>query len=189
MYTVSPTGELKGVLNDYDLASRDKHRTGTIPFMALEMIKYAPKGQIPRLYRHDSESFIWVLVYITVLNVEYNRTGLVENSRPRALDPWFMGVGDIHLSSKKALFFEYGHRVPVTEPHKRYLAIIRNLVGYWTKFALRSTGPTEPEEDDPKGTLERLIEGVEKELGEEAKTAFATVKALLSKVIETPKVM
>ena len=46
MYTVLPTGELKGVLRDYDLASRDVHptanrdRTGTIPFMALKMVEY-----------------------------------------------------------------------------------------------------------------------------------------------------
>jgi len=63
-------------------------------------------------------------------------------------------------------------------------------VKYWVGlFYFGLSAPTKPEDDDPKGTLERWIEGVEKELGEEAKTAFAKVKALLLKEVETSKVM
>ena len=98
MYTVLPTGELKGVLRDYDLASRDVHptvnrdHTGTIPFMALEIVEYRFEKRIPQLYRHDSESFIWVLAYLTLANVEYNEIRFVKISRPLpTLDPWFAG--------------------------------------------------------------------------------------------------
>ena len=79
MYTVLPTGEFKGVLRVYDFAPRDKRpttnygRMGTIPFIALKMVEYRLRNRIPQLYRHDSESVIWVLAYITLANVEYNK--------------------------------------------------------------------------------------------------------------------
>ncbi|KAF8484070.1 hypothetical protein DFH94DRAFT_338639 [Russula ochroleuca] len=61
-----------GVLNDYDLAHLHGRlrpsgfeRTGTMPFMALDLLTdEAMKGQIERLYRHDCESFAWVLLWI-----------------------------------------------------------------------------------------------------------------------------
>src|SRR5205085_2329509 len=77
MYSLSPTGKPKGVLNDYDLASlvdsptTNNDRTGTIPFLALNMLGGRFDDRIPRLYRHDAESFIWVLTYIALVNVEY----------------------------------------------------------------------------------------------------------------------
>jgi hypothetical protein len=59
-----------GVLNDFDLVrcaklqpiSRNHDRTGTIPFMALELLtdNYWC-GRLEREYRHDQESFIWIL--------------------------------------------------------------------------------------------------------------------------------
>ena len=64
--------EDRGILNDFDLAHlRGKprpsgsERTGTMPFMALDLlIKAALNGKITRLYRHDCESFAWVLLWI-----------------------------------------------------------------------------------------------------------------------------
>jgi Fungal protein kinase len=61
-----------GVLNDFDLAHvRGKTRpsgtgrTGTMPFMALDLLtKNAWAGKVERLYRHDCESFVWVLLWI-----------------------------------------------------------------------------------------------------------------------------
>ncbi|KAJ7681464.1 hypothetical protein B0H14DRAFT_2299561, partial [Mycena olivaceomarginata] len=59
-------GKLYGVLNDFDLAafhdgsvpSTSKQRTGTKPFMARDLLDHPP----PRhLYRHDLESFLYVL--------------------------------------------------------------------------------------------------------------------------------
>ncbi|KAH7882340.1 hypothetical protein F5I97DRAFT_348436 [Phlebopus sp. FC_14] len=57
---------LMGVLNDFDLASiyspdgvrpRDHQRTGTPPFMALDLLD---DDQIENSYRHDLESFVCV---------------------------------------------------------------------------------------------------------------------------------
>ncbi|KAJ7592597.1 hypothetical protein C8J56DRAFT_479527 [Mycena floridula] len=64
----------KGILNDYDLAlfvldqpspSPRRTPTGTMPFMALELLtKKGWNGDVRRLYRHDLESFAWVLLWI-----------------------------------------------------------------------------------------------------------------------------
>jgi hypothetical protein len=61
-----------GILNDYDLAHlhgrirpTGAERTGTMPFMALDLLtEKAWNGQVKRLYRHDCESFAWVLLWI-----------------------------------------------------------------------------------------------------------------------------
>jgi hypothetical protein len=84
-------GILMGVLNDYDLSSlaraqgpQENERTGTVPFMALDLL--TPKGQggeIKHLYRHDLESFIWVLVWVCL---RYKDGTLLTFNRP--FDDW-----------------------------------------------------------------------------------------------------
>ncbi|TFY79034.1 hypothetical protein EWM64_g4979 [Hericium alpestre] len=71
---IDPLKDNKGVLNDWDLATirvRDKEtlphseRTGTPPFMALDLLTKAYyDGETPRLYRHDLEAFIWILPWV-----------------------------------------------------------------------------------------------------------------------------
>ncbi|KAJ7592398.1 hypothetical protein C8J56DRAFT_1161611 [Mycena floridula] len=66
----------KGVLNDFDLALfipdqpsplPRRRATGTIPFMALELLDESGwSGEKRHLYRHDLESFAWVLLWICV---------------------------------------------------------------------------------------------------------------------------
>src|ERR1700733_3543405 len=62
-------GKIFGVLNDYDLAifrsntnPSSKNRTGTKPFMAIDLL-----GQNPDVhrYRHDLESMFYVIAYVT----------------------------------------------------------------------------------------------------------------------------
>ena len=66
-------GKKYGVLNDFDLAAimavgertpkkQGFERTGTLPFMALDLLKY-PNGQISRWFRHDLESCMWCVVW------------------------------------------------------------------------------------------------------------------------------
>ncbi|CAL1716200.1 unnamed protein product [Somion occarium] len=58
-----------GVLNDWDLGSveglndhKGLERTGTVPFMSLDLLnRKFWLGHIRRQYRHDLESFIWML--------------------------------------------------------------------------------------------------------------------------------
>jgi len=64
--------ENRGILNNYDLAhiaGGDRPSgfgcTGTMPFMAIDLLtKKAWDGEIERRYRHDCESFAWVLLWI-----------------------------------------------------------------------------------------------------------------------------
>ena len=62
-------GNVYAVLNDLDLAvdanvqsQSSKHRTGTKPFMAIDLLSGEPTAH---LYRHDLESLFYVLVWIT----------------------------------------------------------------------------------------------------------------------------
>jgi hypothetical protein len=57
-----------GVLNDWDLATvlsssdtPNTYRTGTIPFMALQLLLGKP---VIHLFRHDVESFIWLFLWV-----------------------------------------------------------------------------------------------------------------------------
>lgn len=72
---------LEGVLRDFDLSRlRNKNedsvaqgtdRTGTVPFMALELLcRGYWEGKIERVYGHDLESFAWVIIYLGFTNDE-----------------------------------------------------------------------------------------------------------------------
>ncbi|KAJ6459433.1 hypothetical protein C8R47DRAFT_1226574 [Mycena vitilis] len=71
MFRRSEDGTVYGVLNDYDLAEfyksepqppSSKQRTGTKPYMAIDLlVRDPPKHE----YRHDLESFLYVLVFLT----------------------------------------------------------------------------------------------------------------------------
>jgi hypothetical protein len=83
---------LMGVLNDYDLSSlttaqgpEGNERTGTVPFMALDLLtEKGQRGEVKHLYRHDLESFMWVLVWVSF---RYKDGQLLpRNSRP--FDQW-----------------------------------------------------------------------------------------------------
>ncbi|KAG6828054.1 hypothetical protein H0H92_009515 [Tricholoma furcatifolium] len=67
-------GKKKGILNDWDMASfvddnneiplsHATHRTGTVPFMARDLLTKTPPAH---LYRHDLESFFYILVWVAV---------------------------------------------------------------------------------------------------------------------------
>ncbi|KAF8119507.1 hypothetical protein EV363DRAFT_1145673, partial [Boletus edulis] len=65
-------GKILGVLNDFDLASIQEtatgtERTGTVPFMALALLREeALQGNVRHACQHDAESFIWVLIWISL---------------------------------------------------------------------------------------------------------------------------
>ncbi|KAJ7862507.1 hypothetical protein B0H14DRAFT_2740242 [Mycena olivaceomarginata] len=71
--------QVHGVLNDFDLAvfhehrqqSTSKQRTGTKPYMAMDLLVTDPPKH---LYRHDLESFLYVLAFLTC---ETNSSSLV----------------------------------------------------------------------------------------------------------------
>lgn len=66
-------GKAIGVVNDFDLATLagcerkfGDERTGTIPFMAMELLqKEGQGGTLLHRYGHEIESFIWVFLWVS----------------------------------------------------------------------------------------------------------------------------
>ncbi|KAJ3790493.1 protein kinase [Lentinula aff. detonsa] len=88
-------GKIYGVLNDFDLSSRvqnmDKgptsnHRTGTRPFMSIDLLD--PDWEGGHLYRHDIESLFYIML---CLACRYRRPN-VPTPEPRAYAVWFSGT-------------------------------------------------------------------------------------------------
>ena len=104
-------GKIFGVLNDYDLAilksntsPSSKNRTGTKPFMAIDLL-----GQKPDVhrYRHDLESMFYVIVFVTT------RYHDGEEIADPPLQKW-LDLGEDHLQSEKGLFLT--RALPPTTP-------------------------------------------------------------------------
>ncbi|KAG2121591.1 hypothetical protein DEU56DRAFT_715615, partial [Suillus clintonianus] len=104
-------GRFISVFNDFDLASiiqlsssikqRPKgfERTGTVPFMSLDLLtEEAIAGEVEHVYRHDAESFIWVLTWICL---RYEEGKLLRKGRP--LDEW-LTVDAIACHKEKTSF-------------------------------------------------------------------------------------
>ncbi|KAG2068458.1 hypothetical protein BDR04DRAFT_1079342 [Suillus decipiens] len=100
-------GKRIGVLNDYDLSSladdpgpRGNERTGTVPFMARELLTIeGQRGEVKHLYRHDLESFMWVFAWICL---RY-RQGVLLPRRLRPFDEWAT-LGPVACGEKKLVF-------------------------------------------------------------------------------------
>jgi hypothetical protein len=69
-----PADAVDGILNDWDMAailteerqvplSTARHCTGTVPFMAIDLLRPDPPAH---LYRHDLESFFYILVWAAI---------------------------------------------------------------------------------------------------------------------------
>ncbi|KZT65503.1 hypothetical protein DAEQUDRAFT_520705 [Daedalea quercina L-15889] len=96
-------------IRDFDLARlvrvnepngpRSTERTGTTPFMAIELLKKGYwEGDIGRLYRHDLEGFVWVVAYYAWV---YDDAGIeVDNSPVRT---WF--TADYEQCAKEKTYF------------------------------------------------------------------------------------
>ncbi|KAL4256400.1 Protein kinase domain-containing protein [Pleurotus pulmonarius] len=114
--------EVVGVLNDWDLSTRvnvvgssTNHRTGTGPFMALDLLGKEPPIH---LYRHDLESLFYVLIWAAV---HYNIGAKVPYSHTvdPALEKWNGDFEEARLA--KLAFFSDAesvleHLQPVFEP-------------------------------------------------------------------------
>ena len=211
-------GEPVGIVNDYDLATWVDHsatntnRTGTIPFMAIDLLDGGLEDRIPRLYRHDLESFVWVLAYITIAIIDY-KDCTIKISYPPTVEAWFDDYGDqsernAHTSSKQLFHSGYGHLHQVCEGYFRYFHVVQRIIQYWVnfhrppqnaKYTIQPRrrgapvrvpdvlGARKPEVDDPVRSLKLFIATVEESLGESGiDEGFAAVKGILLEAIETP---
>ncbi|RXW18220.1 hypothetical protein EST38_g7637 [Candolleomyces aberdarensis] len=100
-------GKVKGVLNDWDMASpvddnglvissAADHCTGTRPFMAMDLLL---KPDAPHFYRHDAESFIYVLLWATIHYDIENQRVMPPN---RHLTPWLSDDDGANHNHKNA---------------------------------------------------------------------------------------
>ncbi len=111
-------GHIRGVLNDFDLSSlRDTpgassaQRTGTLPYMALELLINDENGNPPKhLYRHDVESIFYVILllccrYKLVTKQTSSECTTVEPIEvPSPFNAWYR-LGRDTLKDKKLGFF------------------------------------------------------------------------------------
>jgi len=214
MYDTSATNGPVGIVNDFDLATWVDHsttnndRTGTIPFMAIDMLNGGLDNRIPRLYRHDMESFIWVLAYITVADIEY-KDHTIEISPLPTVDTWFRDDNQVdrkaHISSKLLFHLEYDQDQEVSGRYC-YTSVVKQMICYWCnfhqslrpknrrakrpnpKYSRRGRVLREPEDGDPADSLELFITTVENSLGEGEGEGFAEIRTLLLEAIETQTV-
>lgn len=72
-------GQKIGVLSDWDLPvttdEREKvlERIGTVPYKALDLLKGSRPYRSSSLYRHDLETFAWILVWTVLCHAENKR--------------------------------------------------------------------------------------------------------------------
>ena len=216
MYDISETDEPIGTLNDFDLTTWSDHPTansdctGTIPFMAIDLLERGLGDCRPQLYRHDMESFVWVLAYITVATIVYKGDTIKISPLPN-VDTWFWDDyqkdRNAHVSSKRHLYSEYGQIEEVSGRYDRYEDVVRQMTRYLYEFhqtlrmkkhrARRSRPnpmpfqeervPREAEVDDPADSLKLFITKVESSPGEGGVGGgFAEVSAVLLEAIDTP---
>lgn len=131
----------KGVLGDFDLANvrdnprdRNGERTGTVPFMPLDLLCQAYyEGKIVRIYRHDVESFIWVLVWVSMIqNCSWEGRKSWQTSdynSCRGVKGEFLTISSLHVSPSDA--------------EKPRWALAAQLLAWLRPFYTSLTPPTE----------------------------------------------
>ncbi|KAK0497821.1 hypothetical protein EDD18DRAFT_1251994, partial [Armillaria luteobubalina] len=100
MWRRTADGHICGVLNDFDLSSlrsaigaSSTQRTGTLPYMAYELLFNDENGQPPKyLYRHDVESIFYVILLLSCrykFMVMQNSSQEARRKVPSQFDPWY----------------------------------------------------------------------------------------------------
>ncbi|KAJ3807393.1 hypothetical protein F5876DRAFT_79747 [Lentinula aff. lateritia] len=109
-------GKVYGVLNDFDLSSRvrdmDKgptsnQRTGTRPFMSVDLL--SPVWEGGHLYRHDLESLFYIML---CLACRYNAPG-VPAAEPRSFSLWFSGTDREIFNDKTTFLLDHFQSLPI----------------------------------------------------------------------------
>lgn len=96
IFRPAESAEVVGILNDFDMAterlldakeaevSAAHHRTGTLPFMALELVDNDETEPV-HLYRHDLESFFCILIWAAT---HYDFDSRAKRDTPGVLRDW-----------------------------------------------------------------------------------------------------
>ena len=143
--------EDRGILNDYDLAHLSgrprpsgTERTGTMPFMALDLLTDdAWDGKVKRVYRHDCESFAWVLLWICC---RYKDGKEIHEPPLRELI-----TADFKVCLREKLAY-LDRKLAATTSYKPYWRVVMDLLNWSivhrqeTKYR-QETEPAAPEEE------------------------------------------
>jgi len=105
-------------------------RAGALPFMALDLLSgMGLRGETPRRYRHDAESFAWSLIYLYFATAR-DEEGKNYTRTPHPLRRWF---GDLETSRDAKFAFQWRNNdtagIPLAYPNTRMFAHV--LHGYW----------------------------------------------------------
>ncbi|KDQ23778.1 hypothetical protein PLEOSDRAFT_1108264 [Pleurotus ostreatus PC15] len=123
-----------GILNDWDLASdvipsgpHAKHRTGTGPFMALDLL--TDDDPPTHLYRHDLESLFYVLVWAAV-HYTLDKGNPVVSQPGSTIMKWTGTYADAREAKKSFLDDPlpiFNKIQPAFQPLRKHLNALRNL--------------------------------------------------------------
>ena len=126
-----------GILNDFDLArfadqdgASGQDNTGTLPFMALDLLsKEGLRGEIPRRYRHEAESFTWSLICLCLATVE-DENGRNYTLSPHPLLDWFQDPTRSRYYKKGLEWSDHDNpNIALVHPNAKFLS--RALHNYW----------------------------------------------------------
>ena len=143
-----------GIVNDWDMATRlnsanqvprssAHHRTGTLPFMAVDLLRPSPPGHC---YRHDLESFFYVLLWAAV-SYDLKENCYVEPARS-LFGKWLSDDMEDVFLFKTSLFSQWREVMGLVreewEPIKPWLRKLREpLFRLYTKRTELSTDEEE----------------------------------------------
>ena len=126
-----------GILNDFDLAKLSEQagasgqdNTGTLPFMSLDLLSESGlRGEIPRRYRHEAESFAWSLICLCLSMVE-GVDGKNYTRDPHPLLKWFQDW-ESSRNAKFALQWREHDDPKVHLVHHNTIPLARALHKFW----------------------------------------------------------
>jgi len=162
-----------GIINDFDLASVMEpgtnipqkighRRTGTLVFMAMEMLKDENIGGcVARRYHHELESFVWVLLWAGLSERDYRHKHILQwvDLTPMEVYKW-----------KATWLVDLGYKLKeMKESESPYYALLQPCLRSW---ALLAVSPPDKEEDRGSELLEAFRAAWTKE-NEEWMTEFS----------------
>ena len=154
-----------GVLNDFDLAgltnqegASGQGNTGTLPYMALDLLsEKGLRGEIPRLYRHDAESFAWSLIYLCLSTVK-NEEGEKYTMLSRRLGRWFADWETCRNAKLGTQWEDYDEsHSDIVYAHPNAMALARSLYSHWSaRYRKQFPGEDTTEESVPSVIAQKL---------------------------------
>ncbi|KAK0189848.1 hypothetical protein F5146DRAFT_1002045 [Armillaria mellea] len=170
MWRRTSDGHVRGVLNDFDLSSlRDVpgassfQRTGTLPYMAYELLVNHENGNPPQhLYWHDVESIFYVILLrccrYEVVTIQQSSDREISSCMTEIVhsqfDHWYK-LGRQELSEKKFFFMRHSSTPPLNSGFTNFLPWVRKLHKLFKKgFNSRETNDLH-EEDEVDDAEER----------------------------------